>query len=238
MKILKILAVSALVIFLSMKACGYREDATRYKMTVEVETPSGIRSGSTVRQMTLVTPPNFPFMLGESGAVWRLKGEAVTVELPDGRLLFAISRGEHLDPMQPTSEISRLFDRYGRGAPKPISIWSNSRRLKASDFDNFMPMLVTFDDVNDPSTARLVEPDKLDAEFGAGFKLRRITVNQTNERVSEGIEEYLPWMLEAKTGNLDGSQFTNRQSDKLYEQISYSAFSTELVDRGFFERVF
>lgn len=238
MKILKILAVSALVIFLSMKACGYREDATRYKMTVEVETPSGIRSGSTVRQMTLVTPPNFPFMLGESRPVWRLKGEAVTVELPDGRLLFALNLGEHINSMQPTDGMSRLFRRYGRGAPKPISIWSNSRRLKGSRGDNFMPMLVTFDDVNDPSTARLVEPDELDAEFGPGFKLHRITINQTNERVSEGIEEYLPWMREAEPRNLDGSRFTNMQTDNLYEQIGCSHFSTELIDRGFFERIF
>ncbi|MAW89891.1 MAG: hypothetical protein CL575_06545 [Altererythrobacter sp.] len=238
MKILKILAVSALVFFLSVTACGYSTDTIRYKMTVEVETPSGIRSGSTVRQITLVTPPNFACSLGESRPVWRLKGEAVTVELPDGRLLFAISQGEHLDPMQPTAQMSRLFDRYGRGAHKPISIWSNSRRLKASDYDKFMPMLVTFGDVNDPSTARLVEPDELDAEFGPGFKLHRITINQTNERVSEGIEEYLPWMLEAETGMLDGSQFPNYQAEKIYENISYSDFSTELNDSGFFERIF
>lgn len=237
MKILKILAVSALVIFLSMKACGYREEVTRYKMTVEVETPSGIRSGSGVRQMSLVTPPFLPIPVN-SRSTWHLKGEAVTVELPDGRLLFAINLGEHVDFMQPTDGMSRLFRRYGRGAPKPISIWSNSRRLKASDYDNFMPMLVTFDDVNDPSTARLVEPDELDAEFGPGFKLHRITINQTNERVSEGIEEYLPWMLEAETGMLNGSQFTNMQTDKLYEQIGYWHFSTELVDRGFFDRIF
>lgn len=238
MKIVKILAVSALAIFLSLTACGYSTDTIRYKMTVEVETPSGIRGGSTVRQIALVTPPNFACSLGESRPVWRLKGEAVTVELPDGRLLFAISQGEHLDPMQPTAQMSRLFDRYGRGAPKPISIWSNSRRLKASDYDKFMPMLVTFGDVNDPSTARLVEPDELDAEFGPGFKLHRITINQTNERVSEGIEEYLPWMLEAETGMLDGSQFPNYQAEKIYENISYSNFSTELNDSGFFERIF
>ena len=238
MKIVKILAVSALVIFLSLTACGYSTDTIRYKMTVEVETPSGIRSGSAVRQIALVASPNFACSLGESRPFWRLKGEAVTVELPDGRLLFAISLGEHVDPNQPTGQISRLFNRYGRGAPKPISIWSNSRRLKASDYDNFMPMLVTFGDVNDPSTARLVEPDELDAEFGPGFKLHRITINQTNERVSEGIEEYLPWMREAEPRNLDGSRFTNMQTDNLYEQIGYSHFSTELIHRGFFERIF
>ena len=223
-----ILAIFTATIFVLMKACGYREDTLRYRLTVEVETPSGVRRGSAVREITLVTPPNIPFMLGESGSVWRIKGEAVPIELPGGRLLFALVVGENLNSLQPTDQMSSLLQKNGSGLHEPIEIWSNSQRQQNSKFGTFMPMLITFENIKDKSTAKVVEPRALDEEFGPKIKLGKMIVERTDDPVTSGIEEYLPWMKNARNTTLDGSLFTRTRPEKIYQSISYFHLSTEL----------
>lgn len=64
---------------LLVTGCGSTEKL-RYKMTVEVETPQGIKTGDAVREVTHSTPPPIP-MLGESRPTWSVAGEAVRAAL-------------------------------------------------------------------------------------------------------------------------------------------------------------
>lgn len=64
---------------LLVTGCGSTEKF-RYKMTVEVETPQGIKTGDAVREVTHSTPPPIP-MLGESRPTWSVAGEAVRAAL-------------------------------------------------------------------------------------------------------------------------------------------------------------
>ena len=57
-------------------------------------------------------------------------------------------------------------------------------------------MLVTFADRDDPTSVARVDPDDLAASFGEGVKLRRITVQLTDDPVTSGIEERLGWLTE------------------------------------------
>ena len=83
MKAAKLAALSA-VLSVFLAACGLtsEEDRTyRYKLTVEVETPDGLRKGSSVIQVigdeagknALISPGRLTF---------RIFGEAVAVDLP------------------------------------------------------------------------------------------------------------------------------------------------------------
>lgn len=69
------------------KLLGFPRASLHYRMTVEVETPQGLRSGSSVLESTLVAGPQ----TGQAGgAISSLKGETVTVDLPDRQTLFAL----------------------------------------------------------------------------------------------------------------------------------------------------
>ena len=62
----------------------------RFRMTVEVETPEGLRRGSSVYQIwandtTSILPD-------EAKRDWGSKGEAVAVDLPGGKTLFALMK--------------------------------------------------------------------------------------------------------------------------------------------------
>ena len=53
------------------------------------------------------------------------------------------------------------------------------------------PMLVTFTDIDDPSSVQRVDPANLAASFGPGVTLKRITVEVTKDPVTTGIEKRL-----------------------------------------------
>lgn len=90
-----VMFAASLVLIVSMAACAvagasgaYPSTKIRYKMTVEVETPEGIKTGSAVREISMVSRP---MLLGESNDthVKFEKGEAVVVDLGQRGVLFA-----------------------------------------------------------------------------------------------------------------------------------------------------
>lgn len=64
-----------------------RDSKLRYELTIEVETPGGMRRGSSI--IEAVIHRTVPFW-GDNGVHLQLHGEAPAVELPDGRMLFAL----------------------------------------------------------------------------------------------------------------------------------------------------
>jgi hypothetical protein len=57
------------------------------------------------------------------------------------------------------------------------------------------PMLVTFDDIAKPETVRGVNPDDLAAVFGEGVRLKAVTLEITEEAVTdEALDALLPWL--------------------------------------------
>jgi hypothetical protein len=48
--------------------------------------------------------------------------------------------------------------------------------------------------VKDPKTVMLVDPNDIGATLGPGVKWRQITLEITDEPVTEGIEMKLPWL--------------------------------------------
>ena len=61
------------------------------------------------------------------------------------------------------------------------------------------PMLVTFGDIADPASVRLVDPGDLAASFGAGVRLKAVTLEVTREEVTEGVVEgLLGWITRAE----------------------------------------
>lgn len=65
----------------------------RYRLTVEVETPEGLRTGSSVIEVD-TRQTRFALNPSAAGVSERVRGEAVAVDLPGRRTLFALLRSD------------------------------------------------------------------------------------------------------------------------------------------------
>jgi len=165
----------------------------RQKLTIEVETPQGIVSGSSVveviwravRDMPLVTAPRASFSI---------KGEATVVALPNGQYLFALLDKTQVLALRAFAENElRPYNmtNYLPAAAKVVQQKGQTRTLQPSNY----PMLVMFTDINDSASVKQVDPANLAEQFGPGVSLKLTTITITNEPVTKGkIEKFLNWL--------------------------------------------
>lgn len=182
------------------------------KMTVEVETPGGIVSGSSVAFVRMSKDYNM------TNAFFRDTGsaEATVVVLPGERYLFAL-----LKPLPSGIAYQAFRKNFPPGVGPGTDADNASRWLAVIAGSKFSaevpreayPLLVTFTDINDPNTVRQVDPDDLGATFGPGVSLKRITLDITDSEVTNKAARALPWIcsllerrarLNGKTGPIFG----------------------------------
>jgi hypothetical protein len=179
----------------------------RYKITVEVDTPQGLKTGYAVHE-TLVSKSNIDLgdLNGKRGM--RTRGEAVAVDLPGGQTLFALIPDSNLsqsvlDPDWKNDWVDSAQRIIGGNTPQgPLAMTAG--KPKPVNMKSGYPMLVRFNDIKDPKTVQKVDPENLTASFGAGVRLKGITVEVTDENVTVGIGNRLSWLKNHK-GSLDYS---------------------------------
>lgn len=173
----------------------------RYRLSVEVETPEGLRSGSSVIEVRYEI---FPELLTERDHISRIFGEAVFVDLGQGKnlvgLLAAGPSGEDVD--YPGRIVFPAFNLNGNDPDTPrrlpqlrgkrdLDIYHSNPYEAAK---RFLPTFVTFGDLNDLGTARIAPPDMFEDTFGAGFRLHNVSIEMTNDPMTSGIERKMPWL--------------------------------------------
>ncbi|WP_428541761.1 hypothetical protein [Profundibacter sp.] len=163
------------------------------KLTLVVETPDGVRSGASVTRHIVRKQPTFG--LADVGSISHsLRGEATVVDLGDGRYLFALLNGRKgleraafADRIPADQRLHFAVKQLDGAAPVPLPD---------------APLLVTFGDLSDPASVKRVDPADLAATFGAGYALREITLEVTDEPVTEGVVEgvfdYFTWPKEKR----------------------------------------
>jgi hypothetical protein len=169
---------------LLMAGCG-KQWSWHEKIIVEVDTPHGMVSSSSVIRRSL-TYQNSSLLPPEArGASSNLSGEAVALEIAPGRYLFVLLKG-----------LPNSFKIFFPGEA-PVAVadrFETLREARELSPDQY-PLLVTFTDINDPTTVRKVDPDNLAATFGPGVSLKRVTLEITHEKVTEGkVESLLTWL--------------------------------------------
>lgn len=199
-RVISLLASAAAVV---LAGCA-KHGRLRYRITVEVDTPSGLRTGSSVLETRQQGPqPLVPQELG-SGGGGGVVGEAVAVDLGGGRVIFALlsgPEGRSIYAMVPRAlnypdlnpPLSRQFkphewqDAYNEAEDvKPFAV------LRREDY----PMLVSFGDLGNPKSVEAVNPDMVG--------VRRITLQVTDDPVTTGIEKRLGWLGVYPESRLDG----------------------------------
>jgi hypothetical protein len=178
----------------------------KFRLALEVETPDGVKSASGVYSVT----PNRGYGGSNTGetAGPKTKGDALFVDLGGGKNVVALlAVGTEPTDLDATNYIAmRSFNAAGRKvqfremkkttAMSPVPVPAANA-----------PVLVTFKDVNDPASMRVVTPDNVQELLGRGVKLHGMMVSTVangiwpldfggilGEPVSRGIEQKLPWL--------------------------------------------
>jgi hypothetical protein len=182
------------LIFLAfgMAACQQQRFGWNQKLTVEVDTPNGVRTGAAVVRVDISYGRQWP---SGNALASGLTGEAAIVEVAPGRYLFALLDGAGATENLPSWAWYGAFTEQEED--DPAAKFARIERLRGAQPVPPMkyPRLATFADLSDPKTVKLVDPKNLAAAFGNGFALRRITLEITDEEVTKGeVEKVLGWM--------------------------------------------
>lgn len=196
----------------------------RYRLSVEVNTPQGLRTGSSVIEVRVHKAGQYTIP-SPGSIISTLRGEAVAVDLPHGRTLYALLRSEEdadwaKDILQSVIKQQTINDRLQspdpfatdmerilalRGTQELPRVRSASGRPTGATESSY-PLLVAFTNDSDPRTIKRVDPEIIQDNFGTGITLRRIIIERTNDPVTVGIERRLRW-LPTVNEKLRGSNF-------------------------------
>ncbi|GJL62233.1 MAG: hypothetical protein NPIRA04_08870 [Nitrospirales bacterium] len=200
---------------------GFPYYSWHQKMTIEVNVGGQLYASSSVVAMS---GRRLPELLPE-GRVRDLdmRGEAVVVDLPKNQYLFALLTYD-------AYLTGKVFHDLVGGVVSQPEEWASEiddvqeiREIHPKDY----PLLVTFTDINDPKTVKEVDPDNLEAMFGPGVSLKRITLEITDEDVTEGkVEQVLGWWcaLRKKQARLNGSTSVAIMDNELSNNLGTGSF--------------
>ncbi|SMD12873.1 hypothetical protein SAMN06297251_13321 [Fulvimarina manganoxydans] len=184
--LLKLGLVLLLSLILGLSSCG-NSWVWHERLTVTVDTPDGTKSASGVLKTEFYEKP-FPRLTPDAPrTTYTHGGEAIALEVKPGRYIFALLNSlpytfDLFYPEQPPLDAAPKLmedDAIGATITMPPSSY---------------PLLVTFENINDPTSLKLVDPNDIQEAFGPGYKLRSITITITNEPVTKGrIESILSW---------------------------------------------
>ena len=206
---LLVLATAAVILV----GCG-RAESYRYKLTLAVN-----KRGSSIVEVTFrdVSIP-------ARGTMHELRGEALYLDLgPGARPLIALltrrlqpySREER--PWTPDGgpgigRMSRLYgiplSANGMDTVAAIARARGPRTITGEE----LPDLVTFENVNDPKSVLSVNPNDLPATLGSAVGWNEITLESTDEPITTGIKNKLPWLPAYHSGMLDGERYSARKT--------------------------
>jgi len=209
--------LSIIMISLLLSSCAeWFPHTYRFRMTVEVDTPEGVKTGSSVYE---VGATNYTQILADQNArgSW-VKGEAVTVELTNGQTLFVLLKtparrgdlfGLSMETLYPKYGVETydFVDVAGKIEDRDDDVLEyavvSPKRLSGTDGvvqDNYgkdYPMMVVFGDISNPTTVKEIDPQNLPG----GGRVKRIIIELTDDPITTEIEKKLGW-LDSHTGPL------------------------------------
>jgi hypothetical protein len=173
----------------------------KYSLTVEVETPLGLRSAAGI---LAITPDRGYSRQGHT----QTSGDALFIDLGAGKNLVVLLA--HLDKtLVDLDAINYVALRaYNAAGGKRVSFNEMSKMKGAVPVTGeLIPLLATFADPANPATMRTAPPDHLESVLGDGFRLRGVTAEVVpngfwpidfggvlGQPVTRGIADRLPWV--------------------------------------------
>ncbi len=166
-----------------------------FRLTLEVDTPAGVRSASSVLKAVYVESPKWvPQNTSLSSG---LHGDAVFLDLGGGKNVVALlALGANGEQWMGPDLAARAL--RGEGPEKMLkSFWYRDAPQWTGSADltgPLMPTCVTFADPAKPETVRVIRPDQFETEFGSGFRFKRVWVEMTRVPISRELKSRMNWV--------------------------------------------
>lgn len=220
------------------------EEALRYRMTVIIDTPDGPRVGSSVIESSIEKSVD----LGIANPIhYRLKGEAVPVQMPTGKVVFALLLPQDMSDgrFYHSGLVIGAACLGGRPSIEPDPSlcaagqwrqfwqWARENELLVEIAPSEYPLLVTFSDAHDPSTVSAVDPTDFRSTFGPGYRLRSVTAQVTADALTTDVEKILPtpfwklWSTRHQRELAKGGAMDNPYFDSLMGSLSRNDFTSK-----------
>ena len=191
MKILsQILCLCSLLL---LTGCDYIFPHTwRYKITVEIKTPEGIKSGYAVREVTARL--QYPLNPDVGKVVYHVAGEAVVVDLGERGILFSLIGAK--------DEVQKAFPKNTKKIPEKLDYYNHLKVGSTAELPSKKRQFITFTDIDDPISIRTVEQSDFENVFGEGVSFNKITIEIVSQPVSFGtVREALKWFDTKRIGS-------------------------------------
>lgn len=243
--------VALVLVAFSLAACGDRFPDYHYKMTIYVD-------GQPFSSVRAVEQEETSSIVDSTGRTVKtsMRGEAVIIDHPNGRTYYALigkpgspqygafAAELALMPLVRRAQRSESDNWMGQNQSGDLDLRARDhqamvaiegpqelrrrvpvdelRRHSGSGDPDFpaWPMFVTFTDPSNPRTVREVSPESIGVE--------RITIEITDEDVTEGIEERLGWLPKYYDRNLSGSRIESlkdQQANGISARLGAGSFS-------------
>lgn len=238
-----VLMLTPVVLFVNWWFWQHPDFTGRYKLAVTVEANGKTHSGATVYDVTYRWDPK---ILPDAAAVHlELTGEALFLDLGGGRNLvvtltdWGSGRPFKRVNISQTYQFEDLWKSSGArsAAALPHIAFQLHMASKKTGADleaarkkgkielpiGRLPTTVTFTDLADPTSVKLVDPTNLAATFGPGYRITKATIEVTDEPLTHGIEKKLPWLktLEQRNLTLAGKRYA-RIGDGISSLYTYT----------------
>lgn len=186
--------IAALAVMAALPGCK-RSVSWHQKLTLVIDTPAGKVSGSSVTRVENVTNKGALVLPEARGTRSYWTGEAAAVVVLPGKWLFALLEGE--GGTDAGHWVYAAYDLNAALAPDGYPSYEAAMaKLRAQPKNvpvplpaDGLPVLVTFDDIADPTSVERVDPADLTASFGPGVELKAVTLEITDEPVTVGYVE-------------------------------------------------
>ena len=247
---MKKLTISLLVLVFGVGAVAYAMNDLKdpqpityswnYKLTVDIDTPEGVKTGSAVREVRVIFTPSSGTKSGYHPSK-TIKGEAVVIDLGERGKVFAVqSVDDYALPFKAFESTSGGLTLEGA---KFYSTLSGKAELPNKNY----PMMVAFKNINDPLSVQLLYGTKAEKKgvqppyvfqnnfgeyFGTGVKLKNISIEMTDEQPLYTVGKILPWLSKYLNKTLDGRRIhTVETENRLANRLGAGSFSTYVGEK-------
>ena len=199
-----------------LTACGERH-SWHQKLILEVETPNGLVTGGSVVEASVSWFGGLDKAMSSNASANGLRGEASFVEVAPGKYLFALLDGEE------AAHAIALFTDKPREEPRQVTERLQTLKETRVVPPGKYPRLVTFNDLRDPKSVKLVDSANLAAAFGPGFALKSVKLELTDEKVTKGAVGHVLGWEKSLVGSI--GKDLNLPYNHILNQINDGSFS-------------
>lgn len=152
---------------------------TKLKLTAVIEVNGREYKGTSVQEYWCAKGGGMLRSLSVRNCV--VKGEAVTVDLGDGRFIFI--------PFYGRRDLTGTFYQDMRLRPSALS-----RRWEIPS--DHVPAIIFFRNINDPKSAANLSPQLLHVTLGRGVRFKKFSVEYSTESLTRGrVQAAIPWII-------------------------------------------